>query len=389
MHLSSSPTKEFQQQQSVLIVYQGHLKQTYHAMSIVSKQGWIDRSNMKDLFDNVTIIKSRQKIGLDFEYTTSSQEILDNQIQSTPEVFKMYNKLFETFDSRKRQLIVLEGNAGTGKTTLAYKVCKEWAEGNVLLQYSHVILLQLRDIKSGSMNKPEQLFDAMGKLNETVYAEMAANYCWGVLLWLEGWDELASSLRLRSIFMGIASGKILPLATLVISTRPSATGSLKEVFNNFTHNFKLVGFTHKQIEEYVHYYCLNSNLAERFLMQLKHVPSLAQLAEVPLTLAILVKLFKKTKDLPNSLTEIYDNCLMNILQHHKEKNLRDTQLFHSTNRLPSKMQKIFDVLTKHAFECLFYHESFSEEEISEALFDSSCVPLEFDGLGLFKIEWFD
>ena len=186
LSLSNSLTKEFQQQQSVFSTYQGHLRCTYHALSILSKQGWIDNSNMEDHFINVTIIKSMQRVGLDTEYTTSSQVILDNQTQYSVEVFKMYNKLFETIDSRKRQLILLEGNAGTGKTTLAYKVCKEWAEGNVLLQYSHIILLQLRDIKSGIITKPEQLFGAMGNLNQKIYAEMAAKFGSGVLLWLEG-----------------------------------------------------------------------------------------------------------------------------------------------------------------------------------------------------------
>ena len=270
LKLSNSLSKVFQQQPFVLNTYQIHLKCTYQALSILSKQGWIDSSNMKDQFINVTIIKSMQRIGQSTEYTTNTQEILNHQIQYSSEVYKIYNTLFETIDSTKRQLVLLEGNAGTGKTTLAYKVCKEWAEGNLLSQYSHVILLQLRDLKPGKINKPEQIFDTMGKLNKkAIYAEMVAKFGSGVLFWLEGWDELENSLRFQSILTDLLSGKVLPLATIVISTRPSATGSLKEFFNSFTYNFKLVGFTYKQIEEYVNYYCqteLNSNLAKKFLM---------------------------------------------------------------------------------------------------------------------------
>ena len=385
---SNSPAKDLQyaQEPSALDNYKDHLKHVHRALPILSKQGWTNRSNTEDHFINVTIVKSLHKGGQNNEYTTSSNDILEHQIQYSAEVYKMYNKMFEAIDSKNRQLILLEGNAGTGKTTFAYKFCKEWAEENVLLQYSHVILLQLRDIKPGMINKHEQLFLKMGKLKHQIYAEMVANLGNGVLFWLEGWDELHNDLKYQSVFTDLLSGQLFPQATIVVSTRPAATGSLRELCD-FTHKFKLVGFRYKQIKEYVQYYCTNQ--AESFMKQLEYVPCLSQLAEVPMNLAILVRLsnLKTNQELPNTLTEIFHDYLMNKLQHHKDKDKRSrSKQLCSTANLPSEMQKVFNVLTKYAFEYLFHHKPFSEEELSEALFDSSDIPWDFDGFGMFEVQ---
>ena len=382
----TSPTKKLQQEPSSLDIYKEHLKHAHQALPILSRQGWTNSSNMNDHFINVTIVKPLHKGGQNIEYSTSSNEILEHQIQYSFEVYKIYNKMFEAIDSKNRQLILLEGNAGTGKTTFAYKICKEWARENELLQYSHVILLQLRDIKPSTINNTaEHLFFNMGKLKHQIYADLVAKLGSGVLFWLEGWDELHDDLKFQSVFTELLSGHLFPQATVVVSTRPAATGSLRK-FYDFTHKFKLVGFKPKQIEEYVQYYCTSLNQAEKFMEQLKYVPCLAQLAEVPLNLAILIKLLKKAnQDLPNTLTEIFYSYLMNALQHHKDKSSRGRRLLNSTTSLPSEMQKIFNVLTKYAFEYLFHHKPFSEEEISYEVFNSSDIPWDFDGLGLFKI----
>ena len=386
-YLSNSLTS---QEPSALENYKQYLKLAHKELPILSKQGRTGTSSdAKDHFINVTVIKSLQQVGQNTEYNTSTNAILDHEIQYIPKVYKIYDEMFEGIDSKSHQLVLLEGDAGTGKTTLAYKVCKEWAEGNALSEYSHVILLQLRDIKPDTINKPEELFIKKNKYEQVrIYSEIDPTHGIHVLFWLEGWDELDNSLKFHSVFTDLISGQLFPLATVVVSTRPSATGSLKEFASNLTYKFKLIGFTPNQVEEYIQHYCVNEPKLEKFMDQLKIIPSLAQLTGVPLNLSILLKLLRKTnKDLPNTFTEIFHDYLMNTLQYYKCKNSpQSRRLLYSTTNLPPEMQKIFDVVAKYAFEYIFHHKPISEEEISEELFNSFDVPWGFDGLGFFKIE---
>ena len=57
----------------------------------------------------------------------------------------------------------------------------------------------------------------------------------GILIWLEGWDELDESFAQGSILIHLLHGKVLPLADIAITTRPSSTRSLKRF--TFTHKF--------------------------------------------------------------------------------------------------------------------------------------------------------
>ena len=391
--ISYTKLNDFRSPKSVLEKYKEHLRHVYKALPILSKQGWTTTYNT-DHFINVTVIKSLHQVGQNTEYSRSTNETLDNEIhnQYNQKVYTKYDDIFEGIDSENRHFILLEGNAGTGKTTLTYKFCREWAEGNVLLLYSHVILLRLREIKPSMINNPEDLFSIMGKTKDEIRSEMAESCGSYVLFWLEGWDELDDELKFNPVLTNLIRGELFPRATIVVSTRPSATSSLKEFLSNSTYRFKLVGFIQKQMKEYVQYYCASEpdpSMAETFMAQLEHVPCWAQLAEVPLNLAILLELFKKSnqesQDLPTTYTELFYDFVMNILQHHTEKKFRGRQLLNSVENLPPEMQKKFNAVIKYAFEHLFHCKPVTEDDLSDALFNSLGVPSSFDGFGMFRI----
>ena len=181
---------------------------------------------------------------------------------------------------------------------------------------------------------------------------------------------------------------MLPQAHIVVTTRPSASRTLKKF--HFMHKFKLVGFESDQIETYVKcYYSDNPqlNLAEKFMNHLKTTPGLADLARAPLYLATLVKLFKQNiKELPRKLTDIYYSFLTICLQHHKEKKYQDYQpITNLDDDLPIEMRPIFQCMQKCAYDQFLYHSRLTEKEISQDFFNCSKVPNNFDGLGLFEI----
>ena len=101
----------------------------------------------------------------------------------------------------ENKVILIEGGPGMGKSTLAIKICKYWADGELLDEYDAVILLPLRD--------PEiQAADSIGDLllvenrnkREVLCDEITASEGDKVCFIFEGYDELPEQLRKAPMF---------------------------------------------------------------------------------------------------------------------------------------------------------------------------------------------
>ena len=131
-------------------------------------------------------------------------------------------------DGTPAKLILVEGAPGIGKTTFAWEVCRKWAEGEILQEYGLVVLLRLRDKRVREVKCVSDLFyHSDPELQKSVAKEIQYHQGKSVLLLYEGYDELPRRLRIQqSIFLDILHKESLPHATILITSRPSATESL-------------------------------------------------------------------------------------------------------------------------------------------------------------------
>ena len=220
-------------------------------------------------------------------------------------------------DSRK--LILVEGSPGIGKTRLALKLCKDWANNDILTQYEIVLLIPLRFFQSRESLDISDLVNiySQGINTDEICRYINKNGGKNVLFILEGWDELSPNLRgMNSIFIKIISAFIFGNASVLVTSRPSLSGQLHDYMQE--RHIEVLGFSRKDIKEYV---CrvVQDDEAKALLAHLERFPNLQAMAHIPLTLSIMCSVVKKTGSLPHTLTELYYKYISEVLLVDKKK----------------------------------------------------------------------
>ena len=129
----------------------------------------------------------------------------------------------------KARLVIVEGAPGIGKSTLAWQLCRKWPTLESLKRFSLVVLLRLREEGVQSATDISDLFYHCDKqLSRHVGEEVEKREGDGVLFVFDGFDEFPFEFREKSLVMDIIRGsKYLPKATVLVTSRPSASARLQ------------------------------------------------------------------------------------------------------------------------------------------------------------------
>ena len=269
--------------------------------------------------------------------------------------------IFDTEEGNRLKCVLVEGAPGVGKSTLAWEVCQQWAKGALYQQYEMVLLLRLRDetVQNAMTMKDLILYE-----DENYQQEIAEHVkcCNGknLLIILEGLDELPKYLFTEhSIFTKLISGKALPLATILITSRPSATIQLRQRWHGkISRHIEVLGFTEDLINEYISSVLTDEEL-QGFKTYIYMAPSIQRLMYIPLHSAIVVQLYrayrKKCKPLPTSLSGLYKCLVQTILLRHldchpKYKDNEDYMDIEEFKDLPRDVYAHFYKLAELAYD---------------------------------------
>ena len=155
-----------------------------------------------------------------------------------------------TFDD-ERQVILVEGVGGMGKTSLAYQYAKKWAEGK-LSTFDAVALVRLRDLNENDVDEldevdrilPHLLFLASGNSTSNEMARLIMDKQ-KILLILDGWDESPASIR-KSSFIKDLLRSVSSQSRILITSRPDFSLDLHGLANRV----EILGFTKTDIHDY-------------------------------------------------------------------------------------------------------------------------------------------
>ena len=230
---------------------------------------------------------------------------------------------------KKHRLVVISGAPGTGKTTLTKKLCKDVSRDMASHGYKLVVKVELRDLvplvqdpASFELKQVMNLFESVGEM-ERVVGRMRATSGADTLLILDGYDELPHDLRHSPFFLNLLSPDPLksPLrkSHIILTSRSIV---MSEIHHRFMLakvpllNIEVLGFTSEQIQRFIEQYFEGegkSELSAKLSAKLDGLPHIKGLCSIPVVLSIISRVFLSRKDLPPTLTQVYDEFVCETL----------------------------------------------------------------------------
>ena len=210
------------------------------------------------------------------------------------------------------KVVLVGGAPGVGKSTFAWELCRRWTSGELLDDYSLVVLVRLRDRYAREAKTLVDIFPFHKEtVSKSLVDEMLEINGRSILFVLEGFDELPERMRTESIYLHLVKGDLLPAATVLVTSRPWALSDFHWRYRNrISQWIEILGFTKHQIDEYLISY---SNGDCKFLDNLRRYvslnPPIHAAMYVPLNTVIVCEVYKdgQTSDcvIPSTMTELY------------------------------------------------------------------------------------
>ena len=269
-------------------------------------------------------------------------------------------------DGSPARLILIEGAPGVGKTTFSWKVCRMWGRKEILQNISTLVLFPLRDHGLKEITNLGELLAHTKPGAESLVEEIEANKGEGIAFWLDGWDEIASTLDGHSsIYERLVSGEVLPKATVIVSSRPWATNYIKQQLDKRpSQHIEIVASVHDQIEyllqiEKKHPSSKSSSGLAQFLDYLDRTPAIRAAMHTSMATRITLEVFHWSQEtgspLPSTVTDLYTayTCLL-VHTHLDNHPLLGLKSWKSNNfsDLPEPVNKMYIGLCQLAYEGL-------------------------------------
>ena len=283
----------------------------------------------------------------------------------------------------RQRCVLIEGAPGSGKSTLAWKLCRKWGKGKILQQYRLVVLLRLREKWVREIHTVEGLFRGC---KFQAIEEIVQNEGKGVLLLLDGWDELPTELREEeSFFLDLPKGQMLKDAMVVVTSRPHASEIIvSECKDRIFQHIQVLGFSEDNVQAYMK---SNTGDDEELLQGLQTYtscyPHIRSMMYNPLSAAIVVEVYKNSwkekTTIPKTMTELYSSLIRTLLLRYlKEHPIHGKRKW--KRRLRQFTDLPLDVYQQLCKVSKIAHEGISNKQ--QVIF--SDLPDDFDSLGLMQ-----
>ncbi|KAL0629402.1 NACHT, LRR and PYD domains-containing protein 10 [Plecturocebus cupreus] len=274
---------KYGEKEAVKVVFEG-LK-AMNLLELVDQLSQICLHDYREIYrEHVRCLEKWQEVGVNGRYNQvllvakpSSESPESSVCPITPEQELDSVMVEALFDSGEKpslapSLVVLEGSAGTGKTTLARKMVLDWAAGSLYPgQFDYVFYVSCKEVvllpESELM---ELLFWCCGD-NQAPVTEILRQPE-RLLFILDGFDELQRPFEEKLKKRGSSPNEgllhllirrhVLPTCSLLITTRPLALRNLRPLLKQARH-VHILGFSEEERARYFSSYFTEEKQADR------------------------------------------------------------------------------------------------------------------------------
>ena len=301
-----------------------------------------------------------------------------------------YEDAFNEYKSG--ELILVEGRPGSGKTTLAHKVVKDWKLGEVLTKSELTFLITLRLLKSNRRDESlagilQEFYCDDGELNKIV-STISEKDGKGVCFVLDGLDEYCSQNVKKSAILKLLEKRLLPQSMIIVLSRPSVV----KLVNKYPINkrIEVFGFSKEQISEYIDNFFIEEiedksiTKASKLKEYLHSHPNIHNMCYLPIHAAMICFLLQLSNNLSPTQTGMYKEFTLSIIIRHLARK-EDCLALKSLKHLKGAHAQYFKDLCHLAYEMTTkYKQVISSQELEDWLGGRGSFSEEA-GLGLLTI----
>ena len=277
------------------------------------------------------------------EFTKKSLHGLTEEILYKKSRIKLKDILKPRKKGRQLRCVLVEGAPGIGKSTLAWEVCHKWEELESVKQYELVVLVCLREKKAQESRCLGDLLpcDATTNMKELLAAIGEGE---GMLIVCDGLDELPREQRQEgSVYIDLLKGRLLPEATIIVTSRPSVSADLWSLCQHNIHrHLEVIGFTKEDIKQFAES-VFSGDILAGFLSYITSNPPIYSMMYIPLNAVIVALTYQDGYDtdtpFPTTMTPLFDALIRALIRRH----LVSTRRIPSEYCMPPSLQRTEDI----------------------------------------------